>query len=369
VSRDALLRTPDPILAGGAVRFRSPFVLAPMEGVTHRAFRDVMLDLGGVGAAWTEFLRISAHPLKPKVIARELGPPHAAAPTGVQLMATEPERLAETTRNAVVAGAPMVDLNFGCPAPVVFNKCAGSALLAFPERVGDLAAAAVRATHVPVTAKIRVGVRDDSLFRDVLQAVAGAGVAAITVHARTREDAYARPARWEFLAFARDHVRIPLIGNGDVLTPDDAARMLAATGVDAVMIGRGALRDPWIFARLRALRAGLPEPRSTPSDVVAFHVRYRDEMSRYGSAKGRLANLKQLYRRLDVGLALDDAARTRLLRAPSLEALEAELAALAGVAAIPAAPAALAAPAAPQTRPPGEPLDAARPVDEEPRLQ
>jgi tRNA-dihydrouridine synthase C len=300
-----------------------------MEGVTHRAFRDVVMDLGGVGAAWTEFLRVSAHALKPKVVARELGPPRPDAPVGVQLMATDPSRLAETARNAVVAGAPMVDLNFGCPAPVVFDKCAGSALLAHPARVGDLVAAAVRAVPVPVTAKIRLGVADASRLRDVVQAVEGGGAAALTVHARTRVDGYAHPARWDELARVRDLTRLPLVGNGDVLTPEDAVRMRARCGVDAVMIGRGALRDPWVFARLRALESGLPAPVTAADDVLAFHARYRDEMRRYGTERGCLANLKQLYRRLDVGLALDEAGRKALLRAPTLADLEGELAAAA----------------------------------------
>ena len=318
----AAFRTPDPVLKGGKVRFRSPFVLAPMEGVTHRAFRDVMLEMGGIGAAWTEFLRISVHPLKPKTILRELGPPRPEAPVGVQLMATDADRLAETTRNAVLAGAPMVDLNFGCPAPVVFKKCAGSALLAFPERVGQLVAAAVAAVDVPVTAKMRIGVTDAVLFRDLLQAIEGGGAAAVTVHARTRADAYAHPARWEYLTLARAATRLPLIGNGDVLTPEDAHRMIAECGVDAVMIGRGALRDPWVFARLAALRADLPAPVTTPADVLAFHARYRDEMAKYGTDRGCLNNLKQLYRRLDVGLRLTPDSRNLLLRAQSLPALE-----------------------------------------------
>jgi nifR3 family TIM-barrel protein len=310
---------------GREVRFATPFVLAPMEGVTHRAFRDVVMDLGGVGAAWTEFIRVSAHPLKPKVIARELGPPREDAPVGAQLMATDEARLAETARNAVVAGAPMIDLNFGCPAPVVFDKCAGSALLDHPSRVEALVRAAASAVDVPVTAKIRLGVADPSLLKDNVAAVEAGGAAAITVHARTRVDAYAKPARWEFLSAARAATKLPLIGNGDVLTIDDAARMLDDHGVDAVMIGRGALRDPWIFARLRASAASASPLDVSPAAVLAFYERYRDEMARYGSERGRLSNLKQLFRRLDVGLRLTEDSRLRLLRAPDLASFDAAL--------------------------------------------
>ncbi|MCW8142166.1 MAG: tRNA-dihydrouridine synthase family protein, partial [Planctomycetota bacterium] len=130
-----------PLDLGRGVRFDPPFVLAPMEGVTHRVFRDLLLDAGGPGAAWTEFLRVSQVPLRAAAIRRELGPPRADVPVGVQLMGTDPDVVAETAKNAVAAGAPMIDLNFGCPAPVVFNKCAGSAMLDHPDRLHALVAA------------------------------------------------------------------------------------------------------------------------------------------------------------------------------------------------------------------------------------
>lgn len=314
---------PPIVLGGGAVTFASPYVLAPMEGVTHRAFRDVVLALGGVGAAWTEFVRVSAHALKPKVLARELGPPRRNPPVGLQLMAVDPAKLAETARNAALAGAPMVDLNFGCPAPVVFDKCAGSALLEHPDRVAALTAAAVAAAGVPVTVKVRLGVRDPGKLRAIVEGVAAAGAAALTVHARTRVDGYAHPARWDELAKVRAWTRLPLVGNGDVLTVADARRMIDRCGVDAVMIGRGVLRDPWIFARLRAADAGLPEPRVGPSEVLAFHRGYRDAMRALGSERGCLSNLKQWWRRLDVGAPPSEEDRRALLRAPTLAEFDA----------------------------------------------
>ncbi len=311
------------LLQGGRVRYAPPFVLAPMEGVTHRTFRDLILSLGGVGAAWTEFIRVSQNALRPAAIARELGPPRFDPPVGVQLMGSDPALVAATARNAVLAGAPMIDLNFGCPAPVVFSKCAGSALLDFPDRLTALVRATVDAVSVPVTAKIRLGTTGSERLPEIIAAIERGGAAGITVHARTRVDAYAHPARWEELRRARACTRLPMVGNGDVLTADDAYRMLDTCGVDGVMIGRGVLRDPWIFARLSAREAGTSEPLVTPSDVLDFHARYRDGMLRDGASPGGvLGQLKQLYRRLAVGLALDDAARGSLLRAPSLAALE-----------------------------------------------
>ncbi len=316
-----------PLSIGRGVVYDPPFVLAPMEGVTHRVFRDLILDLGGPGAAWTEFLRVSQAPLKAATIRRELGPPRLDVPVGVQLMATQPDVLAETTRNAVEAGAPTVDLNFGCPAPIVFDKCAGSALLAFPERIEGLVRAAVQAVSVPVTAKIRLGTTDSARLGDVLAAVEQGGAAAVTVHARTRQDGYSHPARWEELTRARALTRLPLVGNGDVLTVEDARRMLETTGVDAVMIGRGALRDPWIFSRLRAAARGLPEPVVGPDELLALHARYRDDMRGTGqrsaaSDRGTLGQLKQWWRRLDVVVPIDAEARTGLLRSQTIAELE-----------------------------------------------
>lgn len=316
-----------PLSLGRGVTFDPPVVLAPMEGVTHPLFRTLMLDLGGPGAAWTEFLRVSQVALRPSQVRRELGEPRSDVPVGVQLMGTDPEVVAQTARNAALAGAPMVDLNFGCPAPVVFNKCAGSALLDHPDRLRALVSACVAAVEVPVTAKVRLGTVDASRLEEIVRAVEEAGAAALTVHARTRADGYAHPARWEHLARVRGWTKLPLLGNGDVLRVEDARRMVAASGVDGVMIGRGALRDPWVFARIAADLRGLPAPTPGPDDLRAFHGRYRDGMlARGGGVAGEratLGQLKQLWRRLDVVVHLDEPARTALLRCQTLAELEA----------------------------------------------
>jgi tRNA-dihydrouridine synthase C len=296
-----------------------------MEGVTHRVFRDVILDMGGPGAAWTEFLRVSQQALRPRMIRRELGEPRDDVPVGVQLMGIDPGLTAESAANAVEAGAPMVDLNFGCPAPRVFNKCAGSALLAHPEQMRAMVAACVDAVEVPVTAKIRLGVDDDGRLREIVAAVEDGGAALLSVHARTRADRYKHPARWEALPKVRAWTRLPLIGNGDVLTVDDAYRMLAL-GVDGVMIGRGAIRDPWLLHRLARRYRGEAPPQIGPAEVLAFHRRYRDDMRGFrATERGALGQLKQIYRRLEVGMEIDDASRTALLRSQTIAELDALL--------------------------------------------
>ncbi|MBA3685872.1 MAG: tRNA-dihydrouridine synthase family protein, partial [Planctomycetes bacterium] len=214
---------PPLIITGRAasVSFATPVLLAPMEGITEAVFRELVIDLGGVGGACTEFIRVSSSAIPRKVIARHLGAQPAACPVGVQLMAPDAEHIQATIEAAASAGAPWIDLNFGCPAPVVFDKCAGSALLAHPERVGAIIAAAVAATEVPVSAKIRAGVADSSRLDDLVLAAIEAGAAMLTVHARLRTHAYTHPATWAWIARARALIdrsgrRVLLVGNGGV---------------------------------------------------------------------------------------------------------------------------------------------------------
>ena len=308
--------------------FTTPWVLAPMEGVTHRVFRNLIIGIGGVGAAWTEFLRVSQTPLPEKTIRRELGPQPDRCPVAVQLMGNQPDLLAATAVNAVRAGAPSVDINFGCPAPTVFRNCAGSALLRDPCGVGRLVEAVARAVDVPVSAKIRLGVDDPSRLRDIVEAVEGAGATRLTVHARTKADGYTHPARWEWLAKVVAWTSLPVTGNGDVLTPDDARRMRRETGVDSVMIGRGVLRDPWVFARLLADDRGTIAPNVGAAEVRAFHHAYKAAMAAAGGEEGVLGQLKQWWRRFDVAVPISPETRQEILRSPDLATLDARVEAL-----------------------------------------
>ncbi len=297
-----------------AVTFPNNVLLAPMEGITDRCYRDLVLDLGDVGGACSEFVRLSVSPIGPKTLARELGPPHPTAPVGLQIMSPSPNHVAETVVHAEAVGAPWIDLNFGCPVKRVFNKCAGSALLDFPDRVGAIVAAAADATDLPVTAKIRAGVSDDSRLDDVLDACADAGAAAVILHARLRTDSYSVPARWSWIARATDrlssHPRpLPLIGNGGVAVADDVHRMLAETGCDGVMVARAAFANPWIF---REVHGGPPPTRA---EALALSNRYLDLLCPVGGSAHPLPRFKQFIRHVQAGDVFDDAARKTLLRA------------------------------------------------------
>ena len=302
------------------VNFPTAALLAPMDGVTDPVFRALVLDLGHAGGACTEFVRLTTGPMSAPVLRRQLGDPHPAAPVGLQLMTPGPEFVAATVRNAERAGAPWVDLNFGCPVPRVFDRCAGSALLAHPERLGAIVRAAVEASDLPVSAKIRAGVDDDGLLEEVLHAAAEAGAAMIALHARLRSDPYSRAARWEWIARAAallhsDHPGIPLVGNGGIDRAGDAHRMIRETGCDGVMVGRGALADPFLF---REMAGG---PPASEGEARAFAVAYGRAVLEPGRRRGGPGKLKQLVRYYRAGglFAGREEERGRLLRCRDAE--------------------------------------------------
>jgi len=298
-----------PILAGPdrAVTIALPTLLAPMEGITDRTFRGLVAPLGGLGAAVSEFIRISVAPTPLRVCRRDLGP-DIGVPVAIQLMTPGTEHLARSVANAERAGAAWVDLNFGCPAPVVFGKCAGSALLAHPERLAAIVATAVAATGLPVTAKMRAGINSPAHLRELVCAAAEAGAAAVTLHARLRITGYDEPATWAWLAEARTALAscarpVPLIGNGGVETAADLARMRHETGVDAVMVGRAALADPFIFR----VAAGGAEP--TVGEAAAWAVAYLDAL---GGGGPKAKQLVRYWRA--AGMLADPSERQALLR-------------------------------------------------------
>jgi tRNA-dihydrouridine synthase C len=295
--------------------FTAPFLLAPMEGVTEPCFRDLVLarnDPGALGGAFTEFVRVSVSPIPRAVIVRHLGPTAFPQPVGVQLMGADLAHLARTAQNAVAAGAPLVDLNFGCPAKGAIRGCAGSALLRDPLALEKVVRAVVDAVAVPVTAKIRAGWSDASGVEDLARAAEAGGASLLTVHCRTRAEAYCAEVDWTRIARAVRAVAIPVCGNGGAASHSDLVRLRRETGAAFAMAGRGALADPWIFAGRDVTRA----------EAVRFLLDYADAMRGRGGLgpRGVAARLKQLLRYWTAGGLIPDAARrTEWLRDPDPE--------------------------------------------------
>jgi tRNA-dihydrouridine synthase B len=238
---------------------QSPFVAAPMAGVSSPAFR-LMARRAGAALVYSEMisaaglLRRQPHTLR---LTRHLP---GERPLVLQLFGSDPEEMTRAAALASTLGADALDLNMGCPVRKVRRQGAGSALLADPGRAAEVMAAAVAGSSLPVSAKIRLGPSGD-ITETLVPKLVAAGARAITLHARTTTQLFAGRADWGAIQRLAAWCPVPVIGNGDVFSGRDAVRMLAETGCAAVMIGRGALGDPWIFARAAARLAGRePEP-------------------------------------------------------------------------------------------------------------
>lgn len=239
-------------------------LLAPMEGVIDAPMRRLLTAVGGYDACVTEFLRLSDGELPAHTYHKhcpELAHDSKTAggtPVILQLLGSEPELLAASAARAVALGAIAIDLNFGCPSRFVNRKQGGAALLKEPERMTQIVAA-VRGTlpaGIPVSAKMRLGYDTPDHAVDIAVALEQAGAAFITVHARTRDDGYRVPARWELLRPIREALTIPLIANGDINSVDDWRRCHEISGCEHVMLGRGALMQPDLALQLRAWHQG-----------------------------------------------------------------------------------------------------------------
>lgn len=233
-------------------------ILAPMEGLADHSMRDVLTRLGGIDFCVAEFVRVTNHLLTEKTLLRTVpelahgGCTRAGVPVRVQLLGSDPVCLADNAAYAAALGAPGIDLNFGCPAPTVNRHGGGAVLLQFPAQIHAIVLATRRAVpkHIPVTAKMRLGLEDTSLALDCALAIEAGGADELTVHARTRADSYRPPARWEWLAHIREVVTLPIVANGEVWTPQDCLNIRQVSGCDDVMIGRGAIMRPDLMRRI-----------------------------------------------------------------------------------------------------------------------
>ena len=236
----------------GSVTISPATVLAPMAGVTDTVFRRFIRNLGGCGLIMTEFTSadgvLRAKDQKAKRYLHFYEDEH---PISAQLFGSDPRVMAEAARIVEGLGFDLVDLNLGCPAKKVVKCNGGSGLLRDLPRIGGIFEAVRKAVTIPFTVKFRAGWNDEEIVCVELGKMAeDCGLCAVALHARTREQGYSGKARWEWIAAVKDAVRIPVIGNGDIRSPEDACAMVAATGCDAVMIGRTAPANPWIFRQI-----------------------------------------------------------------------------------------------------------------------
>jgi len=284
-------RRPAALRLSGTVVIDPPMLLAPMSGVTDPPFRALARKMGAP-AVVSEMIASHEAVRESRVTLNRLKAERDERPRIVQLAGHDPQAVGEAARFCLDLGVDAIDLNFGCPAKKVTNKFCGSALMRAPEeavRIMEAAVAAAAPAGVPVTAKMRTGwaadARNAPEFARLAQA---AGIAAVTVHGRTREQKYAGRADWDFIGRVKAAVDLPLIANGDVTDAASLDACLARSGADAAMIGRGAYGRPWIVGQAAAyLRTGVwpaDPPPTAIADIAVAH--YEAMLEHYGTHRG-----------------------------------------------------------------------------------
>lgn len=260
----------------GSYEIDSQVILAPMAGVTDQPFRQLCRRLGA-GLVVSEMVTSDTRLWKSRKSSYRLNHAGEAEPRSVQIAGGDPDMMAEAARMNVERGAQIIDINMGCPAKKVCNKAAGSALMKDEPLVRSILTAVVGAVEVPVTLKIRTGWSPENRNAETIARMAeDTGVQALTIHGRTRSCGYRGDAEYQTIAKVRKAIDIPLFANGDISSPHKAAEVLQFTGADAVMIGRPAQGNPWIFREIdHYLRHGklLEKPSSKEvKDTLLHHV-------------------------------------------------------------------------------------------------
>lgn len=293
-------------------------VLAPMVGVTDSVFRRLILSLGGCGLVSSEMTNCAS--ISPKARARhqQLEFLPEERPFTVQLSGNDPAIMAEAARTVEALGADVLDINCGCPSPKVTGGGHGSALLRDLHKMEQVLTAVRHAISIPLTLKFRAGWDDSNLnYLDTARMAEAVGVAALALHPRTREQLYAGTAEWRRIAEVKQVVSIPVIGSGDVKEAGDALFRLREYAADGIMIGRGAMSNPWIFQQIAQLRAGEPLFRPRPADKHAILTRYFSMCVVEMNERLALNKLKQLIGHFSIGLPGSSALREQVHRSPT----------------------------------------------------
>lgn len=278
----------------GNIRLDNNVFLAPMAGITDMAFRVICKEMGA-GLVYSEMVSSRGLYYKDRKT-KELMVVHPKErPISLQIFGSEPDIMAQIVYDYLnnMDNIDIIDINMGCPTPKIVKNGDGSVLLKNPKLVGEIVNNVVKVSNKPVTVKIRTGWDEKSINAvEIAKIVEGNGADAITVHGRTREQFYSGKANRDIIREVKQNVSIPVIGNGDIFTPEDGKKMLEYTGCDAIMIGRGARGNPWIFKRTVALlRDNESLPLPTENEKVNMAIRHLELLT---ELKGEVIAVKEM---------------------------------------------------------------------------
>lgn len=294
-SMNSLLAADQPLLA-----------LAPMQDVTDLPFWRVIHGLGGADLYVTEYFRVHATSKIDRTILRSIEENPTNRPVAAQMIGNDITELVRTARELQRYPIAAVDLNLGCPAPVVYRKCAGGGLLPDPDRVSAILGALRQAIQIRFTVKTRIGFDDPSVFDRLLDVFSSHQLDLLTVHGRTVKEGYRSEVHYDYIARAVQSMNCPVLANGNVYSADKALRVLAATGARGLMIGRGAIRNPWIFDQIRAVHRGQSASLPTGRAVLAYIRALYETACPAGSRHGEPARVQKMKKYMNyIGLGVE----------------------------------------------------------------
>ena len=307
----------------GGVPLKSHAVLAPMAGVSDRAYRELCVRFGAAYCV-SEMVSSKALSFNSKKSEELMEISDLERPCGIQIFGDDPKCMADAAKHALENKPDIIDINMGCPVPKIVNNKEGSALMLNPELAGRIVKEVSKAVSLPVTVKFRKGFDADHINApEFAQIMEENGAAAVAVHGRTRVQYYTGQADWDIIRDVKNAVSIPVIGNGDIFKGEDAVKMRDYTGCDGIMVARGAKGNPWIFREVKAALSGQPIPeRPTEEEVISMLLRHAQLSVQYKGEKMGIREMRKHTAWYTTGMHGSSTLRNKVNQVESFDALQ-----------------------------------------------